>query len=65
MNKIGPYEYNSKPTKEMSDQMNDFRESCMRLQSSIDTMVPDSRYKSLASTHLEQCAMWMNKAITH
>lgn len=39
------------------------RNTCLRLALDINSLVPESREKSLAITHLEEVMMWANAAI--
>lgn len=39
------------------------RGECMALAYTLDALIPDSREKSLAITHLEEVMMWSNAAI--
>lgn len=43
--------------------MNAVRESCLGLATIIEERCPDCREKSLAMTKLEECSMWINRAI--
>jgi hypothetical protein len=44
--------------------MQGLRESFAKLAREIGANVPESRYRSLTLTSLEEAAMWVNKAIT-
>ncbi len=52
------------PTEEQKALMQQFRDKMTFLLEDIQTL-SDSRGKSLAITKLEECAMWVNKAITN
>ena len=52
------------PTPEQIDTMQLFRDKYETLFNEISEL-PQSRGLSLAKTHLEESAMWLNKAITH
>lgn len=51
------------PTEEQVALMQEFRDAYEALYAQISTLEP-SRGLSLAKTHLEESAMWLNKAIT-
>ena len=51
------------PTDEQKAVMQAWRDKMELLFSDMKAL-PDSRGKSLALTKLEECAMWLNKAIT-
>ena len=51
------------PTQEEIDTMQVYRDKYSALFDEIST-IPHSRWLSLAKTHLEESAMWLNKAIT-
>ena len=51
------------PTEEQKEVMQEFRDKYEALYKEIQVLTP-SRGLSLALTHLEQSAMWLNKAIT-
>lgn len=53
-----------KPTDAQVETMDDFRKAFAELAEHIETDVPESRYRSLCITRLEEAAMWVNKAIT-
>lgn len=53
-----------KPSDEQISTMGDLREAFAELVEKIEAKVPESRYRSLAVTALEEAAMWVNKAIT-
>ncbi len=51
------------PTQEQIDTMQQFRDEYGVLYAKISSL-PQSRGLSLAKTHLEESAMWLNKSIT-
>ena len=51
------------PTQEQVDTMQNFRDEYQKLFDKISEL-PHSRGLSLAKTHLEESAMWLNKSIT-
>lgn len=53
------------PTEEQKATMQTFRDKMEVLYQEISVITPDSRGKSLALTKLEECAMWLNKALTN
>ncbi len=53
-----------KPTDEQVELMQVYRDRFTILYNEIETNIPNSRWKSLALTNLEQSAMWLNKWIT-
>lgn len=48
---------------EQSRTMSAVRESCLGLANIIEQRCVNSREKSLAMTKLEECSMWVNRAI--
>ena len=52
------------PTQEQVQLMQTFRDKYEELYVKVNSLLPESRGKSLALTNLEQSAMWLNKAIT-
>lgn len=62
-NKYMTLEY-VQPTPEQIEVMQNFRTKMGALYTEIDEL-PTSRGKSLALTKLEECSMWLNKAITN
>ena len=40
-----------------------FMELCRRLETEIDREIPTNRSRSIALTKLEECAMWIGKAL--
>lgn len=53
------------PTEEQKQKMQLFRDRFELLANDIESLVPESRGRSLAITKLEETAFWLNKAITH
>jgi hypothetical protein len=53
-----------KPTEAQLAKMTAFRKAFSDLAQEIGDAVPESRYRSLTLTSLEEAAMWINKAIT-
>jgi hypothetical protein len=53
-----------RPTEAQLATMQGLRESFAKLAREIGANVPESRYRSLTLTSLEEAAMWVNKAIT-
>lgn len=49
--------------KQQTAQSNHLREEAKKLALDVDRLVPNSREKSLALTHLEESLFWMNAAI--
>lgn len=45
--------------------MDEFRDEFKKLHKKMEKELPNGRYKSLAQTELEVCAMWVNKSICH
>lgn len=58
------FQYN-KPSDEEIAFMQEFRDKYESLYNEINERVWNSRWKSLALTHLEESAMWLNKWITN
>jgi hypothetical protein len=53
-----------KPSAQQLKLMEHLREEVAHLYAEIDKHMPEGRYKSLAITKLEECAMFVNKGIT-
>ena len=53
-----------KPTEEQLALMQEFRDKMEKLNEELVEKLPTNRAKSLALTRFEECAMWVNKAIT-
>lgn len=51
------------PTQPAIDFHADIRMRCLQLATHLDGLLPDSREKSLATTHLEEVMFWANAAI--
>jgi hypothetical protein len=51
------------PSPKQIETMTALRKAFERLQFELEALVPDGRYKSLAVTKLEECAMHANKGI--
>jgi hypothetical protein len=52
-----------KPKNDQAIRYEMIRDWAHQFAASIDEKCPDSREKSLAMTHLEECVMWANAAI--
>ena len=62
MKATNPFEY-QKPAPNHIEHITTIREKCKELNELLETILPTSRYASLAKTKLEEVSMWANKAI--
>lgn len=58
---MDPFEY-SRPTEKQLYILNQLRAKCKELNDLQNALLPPGRYRSLASTTLEQVSAWQNKA---
>lgn len=53
---------NRPPTNAQAETLDKITAGMISLDQLLDELLPDSRYKSLAFTKLEECSMWAKKA---
>lgn len=61
-NELNPFEY-QQPNAEQVILIIELRDDCKALYDKLNKDLPESRYRSLAITKLEEVSMWINKAI--
>ncbi len=61
MKQSNPYQFHA-PTDAQKAAMQKLRDACEALDALIRAETPACRQQSLALTHLEECAVWANKA---
>lgn len=54
---------NRTPTPEQAQTLDKITAGMIELDALLARLLPDSRYKSLAFTKLEECSMWAKKAV--
>jgi hypothetical protein len=59
---LDPFTYQP-PTQHALDILMVFREEFKLLNTRIEKELPESRYRALVKTKLEEASMWLNKAI--